>query len=91
MAPHALSISVPQPTVRHLLRKPWVAGAGRLPWQIRVLSNYCGCFYTVLGWPGLLPLDTLGPCMRPRCCTNLVLTITLRPATTSRWACCCFT
>ncbi len=39
---------------------------------MRVLINCYNYFYTVLGWPGLLPLDTSGPCMRPRCCTSLV-------------------
>lgn len=83
MAPHALGISVPQPTVRHLLhqRKRWMKGAGRLPWQMGLLFSFYACFYTVLGWSGLLPLGTLGALYAAKVlCQTLFLAITLRQA-----------
>ncbi|WP_133274468.1 glycosyltransferase [Hymenobacter radiodurans] len=50
-----LGVSVPQPTVMHLLRqrKRWMKGATRLPWQLSVLFSLYGLFYMVLYWPGL--------------------------------------
>lgn len=62
VAPGALGVSGPQPTWRCLLRQRqrWMKGAGRLPWQLSGLFYPYGLFYTVLGWPGLLPLSTIG-------------------------------
>jgi cellulose synthase/poly-beta-1,6-N-acetylglucosamine synthase-like glycosyltransferase len=52
-----LGVSVPQPTVLHLLRqrKRWMRGTTRLPWQLTILFGLYGLFYMVLYWPGLLP------------------------------------
>jgi cellulose synthase/poly-beta-1,6-N-acetylglucosamine synthase-like glycosyltransferase len=57
MDKRTLGVSVPQPTVLHLLRqrKRWMKGATRLPWQLTVLFSLYGLFYMVLYWPGLLP------------------------------------
>jgi cellulose synthase/poly-beta-1,6-N-acetylglucosamine synthase-like glycosyltransferase len=81
--PQALGISVPQPTVRHLLRqrKRWMKGAVRLPWQLGLLFSSYGFFYTVLGWPGLLPLELIGVLYAAKIlCQTLFLSITLRQA-----------
>jgi cellulose synthase/poly-beta-1,6-N-acetylglucosamine synthase-like glycosyltransferase len=81
--PRVLGVSVPQPTVRHLLRqrKRWMRGAGRLPWQLGVLFGSYGAFYTVLGWPGLLPLPAIGAFWAAKVlCQSLFLSITLRQA-----------
>ena len=81
--PQVLGVSVPQPTVRHLLhqRKRWMKGAGRLPWQLGALFSTYGVFYTVLGWPGLLPLSTIGVLLAAKMlCQSLFLLITLRQA-----------
>ncbi|MGI4737063.1 MAG: glycosyltransferase [Janthinobacterium lividum] len=81
--PRVLGISVPQPTVRHLLhqRKRWMKGAGRLPWQLGALFSSYGVFYTVLGWPGLLPLGTIGALLAAKIlCQSLFLLVTLRQA-----------
>ncbi len=83
MDPRALGISTPQPTVRHLLhqRKRWMKGAGHLPWQLGLLFGSYGVFYTVLGWPGLLPLGTLGALYAAKVlCQTLFLGLTLRQA-----------
>ncbi|MGI4742515.1 MAG: glycosyltransferase [Janthinobacterium lividum] len=81
--PRVLGVSEPQPTVRHLLhqRKRWMKGAGRLPWQVGVLFGSYGAFYTVLGWPGLLPLGTTAALWAAKVlCQSLFLAITLRQA-----------
>ncbi|MGY2130665.1 glycosyltransferase [Hymenobacter sp. HD11105] len=54
--PRVLGVSVPQPTVLHLLRqrKRWMKGATRLPWQLTMLFSLYGMFYMVLYWPGFL-------------------------------------
>ncbi|TPG66352.1 glycosyltransferase [Hymenobacter nivis] len=81
--PRVLGVSVPQPTVRHLLhqRKRWMRGAGRLPWQLGALFSSYGVFYTVVGWPGLLPLGTIGALLGAKMlCQSLFLGLTLRQA-----------
>jgi len=81
--PRTLGVSVAQPTVRHLLqqRKRWMKGAGRLPWQLGALFSSYGVFYTVLGWPGLLPLPTLLALWGGKVlCQTSFLAITLRQA-----------
>jgi 1,2-diacylglycerol 3-beta-glucosyltransferase len=81
--PRVLGVSVPQPTLGHLLgqRKRWMKGAGRLPWQLGALFSSYGVFYTVLGWPGLLPLSTIGLLYAGKVlCQSLFLAITLRQA-----------
>ena len=81
--PRTLGISVPQPTVRHLLhqRKRWMKGTSRLPWQLVGLFGSYGAFYTVLGWPGLLPLGTVGALLVGKAlCQVCFLVITLRQA-----------
>jgi cellulose synthase/poly-beta-1,6-N-acetylglucosamine synthase-like glycosyltransferase len=81
--PRTLGVSVAQPTVRHLLqqRKRWMRGAGRLPWQLGALFSSYGVFYTVLGWPGLLPLPTqLALWGGKVLCQTGFLAITLRQA-----------
>ncbi|MCB2410368.1 glycosyltransferase [Hymenobacter lucidus] len=81
--PQALGVSVPQPTVRHLLhqRKRWMKGAVRLPWQLGLLFGSYGFFYTILGWPGLLPLPVIGALYAGKVlCQTLFLGITLRQA-----------
>jgi cellulose synthase/poly-beta-1,6-N-acetylglucosamine synthase-like glycosyltransferase len=81
--PRVLGISAPQPTVRQLLhqRKRWMRGAGRLPWQLGALFSSYGVFYTVVGWPGLLPLSTIGALLAAKVlCQTLFLLITLRQA-----------
>jgi cellulose synthase/poly-beta-1,6-N-acetylglucosamine synthase-like glycosyltransferase len=81
--PRTLGVSVAQPTVRHLLhqRKRWMKGAGRLPWQLGALFSSYGVFYTVLGWPGLLPLPLLGGIWAGKIlCQTTFLVITLRQA-----------
>jgi cellulose synthase/poly-beta-1,6-N-acetylglucosamine synthase-like glycosyltransferase len=81
--PRVLGVSVPQPTVRQLLhqRKRWMKGAGRLPWQLGALFGSYGAFYTVLGWPGLLPLSTMAAVWAAKVlCQSLFLGITLRQA-----------
>jgi 1,2-diacylglycerol 3-beta-glucosyltransferase len=81
--PRVLGVSVAQPTVRHLLhqRKRWMRGAGRLPWQLGALFSSYGVFYTVLGWPGLLPLPTLLALWAGKVlCQTAFLAITLRQA-----------
>jgi cellulose synthase/poly-beta-1,6-N-acetylglucosamine synthase-like glycosyltransferase len=81
--PHTLAISLPQPTFHHLLRqrKRWMKGATSLPWQLSGLFGAYGAFYTVLGWPGLLPLGTIGALYGAKVlCQSLFLAITLRQA-----------
>jgi len=81
--PRVLGISAPQPTLGQLLhqRKRWMKGAGRLPWQLGALFNSYGIFYTVLGWPGLLPLGSIGLLYAGKAlCQSLFLAITLRQA-----------
>jgi cellulose synthase/poly-beta-1,6-N-acetylglucosamine synthase-like glycosyltransferase len=81
--PRVLGISVPQPTLGHLLRqrKRWMKGAGRLPWQLGALFSSYGIFYTVLGWPGLLPLGSIVLLYAGKVlCQSLFLAITLRQA-----------
>jgi len=81
--PRTLGISVPQPTVRHLLhqRKRWMRGAVRLPWQLALLFSSYGAFYTVLGWQGLLPLPAIGALLAGKVlCQTCFLAITLRQA-----------
>jgi 1,2-diacylglycerol 3-beta-glucosyltransferase len=81
--PGALGISLPQPTWRQLLqqRKRWMSGAARLPWQLGVLFGAYGAFYTVLGWPGLLPLPTIVMLYAAKMlCQTLFLRRTLRQA-----------
>ncbi|UOR04169.1 glycosyltransferase [Hymenobacter aerilatus] len=83
VVPTALGISVAQPTVRHLLRqrKRWMKGSAHLPWQLSVLFGSYALFYTVLGWPGLLPLAAIGSIWAAKVvCQTLFLTITLRQA-----------
>lgn len=81
--PRTLGISMPQPTVRHLLhqRKRWMKGAGRLPWPLALLFSSYGMFYTVLGWPGLLSLPAIGALLAGKVlCQTCFLLITLRQA-----------
>jgi cellulose synthase/poly-beta-1,6-N-acetylglucosamine synthase-like glycosyltransferase len=81
--PRTLAVSLPQPTFHHLLRqrKRWMKGATSLPWQLNALFGAYGFFYTVLGWPGLLPLGTIGALYGAKIlCQTLFLTITLRQA-----------
>jgi len=81
--PRVLGVSAPQPTLGHLLRqrKRWMKGASRLPWQLSALFSSYGLFYTVLGWPGLLPLSTIGLLYAGKVlCQSLFLAITLRQA-----------
>jgi 1,2-diacylglycerol 3-beta-glucosyltransferase len=81
--PRTLAVSLPQPTLPHLLRqrKRWMKGATSLPWQLSVLFGAYGAFYTVLGWPGLLPLGTIGALYGAKVlCQSLFLAITLRQA-----------
>ncbi|SNC76935.1 Glycosyltransferase, catalytic subunit of cellulose synthase and poly-beta-1,6-N-acetylglucosamine synthase [Hymenobacter gelipurpurascens] len=83
ITPQALGVSVPQPTVQHLLRqrKRWMKGAGRLPWQLGLLFSSYGFFYTVLGWPSLLPLPAIAALYTGKVlCQTLFLLITLRQA-----------
>ncbi|MCA8831780.1 glycosyltransferase [Hymenobacter pini] len=83
IVPEALGVSVAQPTVRHLLRqrKRWMKGAAHLPWQLGALFSTYALFYTVLGWPGLLPLGTIGLLWAAKLgCQTLFLLITLRQA-----------
>jgi cellulose synthase/poly-beta-1,6-N-acetylglucosamine synthase-like glycosyltransferase len=83
IAPGVLGVSVPQPTLRHLLqqRKRWMKGAGRLPWQLVVLFSSYGVFYAVLGWPALLPLGTISVLYAGKVLLQtLFLAITLRQA-----------
>ncbi|WP_303309758.1 glycosyltransferase [Hymenobacter sp. BT730] len=81
--PTVLGVSVPQPTMRHLLRqrKRWMKGTSQLPWQLGALFSSYGFFYTILGWPGLLPLGTIGALYAGKLLLQtLFLTITLRQA-----------
>ncbi|RPD49296.1 glycosyltransferase [Hymenobacter sediminis] len=83
ITPSALGISVAQPTIQCLLqqRKRWMKGAVRLPWQLSLLFSSYSIFYTVLGWPGLLPLETIGLLYAAKvACQTLCLLITLRQA-----------
>jgi cellulose synthase/poly-beta-1,6-N-acetylglucosamine synthase-like glycosyltransferase len=83
IAPQVLGVSAPQPTVRHLLRQRqrWMKGAAHLPWQLSVLFGLYALFYTVLGWPGLLPLGAIGALYAAKVlCQSLFLAITLRQA-----------
>lgn len=59
--PRVLGVTVPQPTVRHLLwqRKRWMKGAVRLPVSLSVLFALYGIFYFVLAWPGVLSLSAI--------------------------------
>lgn len=61
-SPEVLGVSEPQPTVAALLeqRKRWMKGTARLPWYLTGLFSMYGAFYTVLFWPGMLSLATLG-------------------------------
>jgi hypothetical protein len=79
--PGALGVSEPQPTLLCLLRqrKRWMKGAAHLPWQLTALFTSYGLFYTVLGWPDLLSLGTIGALYAGKMlCQTLFLTITLR-------------
>ena len=79
--PEALGVSAPQPTWRCLLRqrKRWMRGSAQLPWQLNGLLASYGLFYTVLGWPGLLSLGTIGALYAAKVlCQCLFLGITLR-------------
>lgn len=81
--PRTLAVSLPQPTLPHLLRQPkrWMSGAGRLPWQLGALFGAYGTFYTVLGWPGLLPPGTIGALYAAKLlCQTMFLAVTLRQA-----------
>jgi len=81
--PAALGVSLPQPTWRQLLqqRKRWMSGAAHLPWQLGLLFGAYGAFYTVLGWPGLLPLPAIGALYAAKLlCQTLFLRRTLRQA-----------
>jgi cellulose synthase/poly-beta-1,6-N-acetylglucosamine synthase-like glycosyltransferase len=81
VVPGALGVSVPQPSWHCLLRqrKRWMKGAGHLPWQMSGLFYSYGVFYTVLGWPGLLPLGTIGALYAAKVLLQtLFLLITLR-------------
>lgn len=83
ITPSALGVSVPQPTVRHLLqqRKRWMKGAVRLPWQLSLLFSSYSIFYTILGWPGLMPLGLAATLYAAKvACQTLFLLITLRQA-----------
>jgi hypothetical protein len=58
-----------------------MSGATRLPWQLGILFSFYGAFYTVLGWPGLLPLPTVAALYGGKVlCQTLFLAITLRQA-----------
>ncbi|UYZ62256.1 glycosyltransferase [Hymenobacter weizhouensis] len=81
--PQALGVSVPQPTVHHLLqqRKRWMKGAVRLPWQLGLLFSSYGLFYTVLGWPSLLTGSVVLSLYAGKVlCQTVFLLITLRQA-----------
>jgi len=83
VAPGALGVSEAQPTWHCLLRqrKRWMKGAGQLPWQMSGLFYSYGLFYTVLGWPGLLSLGTIGALYAAKVgFQTLFLLITLRQA-----------
>ncbi|WP_188557227.1 glycosyltransferase [Hymenobacter glacieicola] len=83
ITPSALGISVAQPTLHCLLhqRKRWMKGAVRLPWQLTLLFSSYSLFYTVLGWPGLLPLGAVGALYAGKvACQTLFLAVTLRQA-----------
>ena len=60
-SPAVLGVSEPQPTVTALLqqRKRWMKGANRLPWYLSGLFGLYAAFYTVLFWPGFMPLVPL--------------------------------
>ncbi|UOQ66284.1 glycosyltransferase [Hymenobacter volaticus] len=79
--PRILGVTVPQPTMRHLLwqRKRWMKGAVRLPSQLSLLFGAYGIFYPFLFWPGLhTPLFMLGVYAAKILCQTLFLAITLR-------------
>ncbi|HEX8427416.1 glycosyltransferase [Hymenobacter sp.] len=79
--PRVLGVTVPQPTMRHLLwqRKRWMKGAVRLPGQLSMLFAFYGAFYPLLFWPGVLsPLMILGLYTTKVMCQTLFLAITLR-------------
>lgn len=81
--PRILGITVPQPTVRHLLwqRKRWMKGAVRLPVSLSVLFGLYGVFYFVLAWPGVFSLSTILLLYAAKVtCQTLFLAITLRQA-----------
>ncbi|MET4105449.1 glycosyltransferase [Hymenobacter sp. UYP22] len=83
IVPEALGVSLAQPTVSHLLRQRqrWMKGAGHLPWQLGALFGSYALFYTVLGWPGLLPLNSILLLWAAKVgCQTLFLLITLRQA-----------
>jgi len=83
ISPAALGISVPQPTVRHLLRqrKRWMKGTAHLPWQLSALFGSYALFYTVLSWPGLWTLSTVATLWVAKVgCQTLFLAVTLRQA-----------
>lgn len=83
ITPSALGVSLAQPTVWHLLRqrKRWMKGTAHLPWQLSTLFGTYALFYVVLGWPGLLPLGTIGALWAAKIgCQTLFLAITLRQA-----------
>jgi cellulose synthase/poly-beta-1,6-N-acetylglucosamine synthase-like glycosyltransferase len=83
IAPQVLGISVPQPTLRQLLRqrKRWMRGAARLPWQLGALFSSYGAFYTLVGWPGLFTPAAVGALLGAKVlCQMLFLRITLRQA-----------
>ncbi|WP_022825612.1 glycosyltransferase [Hymenobacter norwichensis] len=76
-----LGVTVPQPTMRHLLwqRKRWMKGAVRLPSQLSFLFGLYGAFYLVLFWPGLLPLSFVVSLYAAKIlCQMLFLAVTLR-------------
>ncbi|MCC3154138.1 glycosyltransferase [Hymenobacter sp. BT770] len=60
-SPAVLGVSAPQPTVAALLqqRKRWMKGTTDLPWYFSGLFGLYAAFYSVLFWPGLLPLAPL--------------------------------
>jgi hypothetical protein len=78
---NVLGVSVPQPTVRHLLhqRKRWMKGTSRLPWQLSGLFGLYGLFYMVVFWPDLFsPFTILALFSAKMVMQVLFLVVTLR-------------